>query len=331
MQLKIYRYILIPFSFVYYFILLVWNIFYKLGILKAHKLDCKVISVGNITWGGTGKTPSVLFISEELLKRNSKFAILIRGYGKDETSLLSRLKGNIPIIVGRDRVKNGLEAIKKHSVGTILLDDGFQYRNLKRDLDIVCIDATNPFGNNLLIPVGSMRENSSSLKRADIFLITKSDLVKDGKTLNDLRKKLVRINPKAVVVESNHGFQDLYEVYNEKIIDIKALRDKEVILLSAIGSPHSFEKTVLNQNLKINKHFIFRDHHNYKKKDLEKIENYCKKRNIKTVITTEKDAIKLKSMSYKLKDINFVVFRIKLYITQNEEGFFDRLFGIYNS
>ena len=168
--------LLIPFSFVYFLIISLRNLLYSIGIFRGFRINAKVISVGNITWGGTGKTPVAAFIADLLARKGHNVSILIRGYGNDESELLPKLASDVPVLVGKDRVKKGLEAIEKNLSDTILLDDGFQHRRLKRDLDIVCIDSVRPFGNGWLIPAGSLREGIGGLKRADIFLIKKADL-----------------------------------------------------------------------------------------------------------------------------------------------------------
>jgi len=325
------HFLLIPFSFIYLLFVSLRNIFYRAGIFREHSLDAAVISVGNITWGGTGKTPAVLFMLEALLAKGRKAAILTRGYGGDEQGLFSRLAAHVPVLVGRDRVKNGLKAIDRHSVDTLLLDDGFQYTRLKRDLDIVCIDATNPFGNGWPIPAGSMREGLSGLKRADVFLITRVDLAQDHETLETLEKRLKAINPHTVIVRSIHKPGNFYKLSNDQLVDSGALRNKDIALVSAIGNPGSFEKTICNLGLCVKRHFIFRDHHWYKEKDLKKIESYCRKNGIDTIVTTEKDAVKLRHTTYDIRHTNILVLTIKLEITENEQGFNNRLFGIYNT
>ena len=208
------------------------------------------------------------------------------------------------------------------------MDDGFQYRRLKRDLDIVCIDTTNPFGNGSVIPVGSLRETLGNLKRADIFVLTKVDLVKDKGILENLEKKLKEINQKAIIVKSIHKVQNLYKLSDNKRIDSNELKNKSIILVSAIGNPNSFEKTVLNLGLNIKRHFTFRDHYWYKEKDLKKINSYCKENDINVVITTEKDAVRLRSLSNIAK---FYVLSIKLKVIENEKAFYNRLFRSYSS
>ncbi len=329
--MRLIRFLLIPFSFVYSLIVSLHNFFYKIHLFKIHSVNAKVISVGNITWGGSGKTPAVLYTLGLLSKEGSNVAILTRGYGGDEEKLFTRLTPGVRVMVGKDRVKNGLGAIKKYSVNTLLLDDGFQHRRLKRDLDIVCVDATNPFGNGWMIPVGSMREGLKGLKRADIFLITKVDLVSNKKSLKALEKKLRDINQKAIIVKSVHRPDHFYKLSDEMMMDIEYLKNKNIALLSAIGNPSSFEKTVLSLGLNVKKHFIFRDHYWYKKKDLKKVDIYCKKNGIDAVIVTEKDAIKLQGAQFKLQNAELFVLSIKLQIIENEQTFNNRLFGIYNS
>jgi tetraacyldisaccharide 4'-kinase len=314
----------VPFSFIYFLIMSMRSIFYRLGIFRKYKINAKVVSVGNITWGGTGKTPVVAFIADMLAKKNKRVSILIRGYGNDESELLPKLTSNVPVLVGKDRVKRGQEAIEKHLADTILLDDGFQYVRLRRDLDIICIDAARPFGNGWVIPAGSLREGLYSLKRAGIFLITKADLISNKNKLEKLEKKLKAINPGAIIAKAIHRPLHFYKIPDEEKVNIGELQNRELVLVSAIGSPECFEKTILRLGLKINKHFVFRDHHRYTKDDIANIENYCNKNKLDTVVTTEKDAVKLKGQKY-------LVLKVRLEIIENEDGFYNRLLGIYNS
>jgi tetraacyldisaccharide 4'-kinase len=247
-----------------------------------------------------------------------------------------------------------MEAIENHLSDTILLDDGFQYARLRRDLDIICIDAAKPFGNGWVIPAGTLREGLGSLKRADIFLITKADLVSSKEKMKKLEKKLIAINPEALIAKAIHRPLYFYKILDEEKVNIRELQNKELALVSAIGSPECFEKTVLRLGLKINKHFIFRDHYMYKKEDMDRINDYCRKNNIDTVISTEKDAVKLEKLfpprrspaatcevekdAVKLKslkltayNLQLLVLKVRLEIIENEDGFYNRLFGIYSS
>jgi tetraacyldisaccharide 4'-kinase len=328
---KILLLLAIPFSFLYFIIIFIRNILYDFNILKKYDINTKVISVGNITWGGTGKTPVVAFIADMLSKKGRQVSILISGYGNDESELLSKLTSNVPVLVGVDRVQKGKEAIKNHLSDTILLDDGYQYRRLSRDLDIVCVDASRPFGNGWVIPAGSLREGLYGLKRADIFLITKADLVSGKDNLEKLEKKLKAINSKAVIARAIHRPLHFYKIANDEKVNMQELKGGEVGLISAIGSPECFEKTILRLGLSINKHFIFRDHHAYTKEDVLNIDDYCKKNQINNIVTTEKDAVKLKSLQLPAISFQLLVLKVRLEIIENENGFSDRLLGIYNS
>nr|MBU1328878.1 tetraacyldisaccharide 4'-kinase [Candidatus Omnitrophota bacterium] len=340
----------VPFSFLYFFIITLRNIFYAFNIFRKHKINAKVISVGNITWGGTGKTPVVAFIADILAKKNHKVSILIRGYGNDESELLPKLTSKVSVLIGKDRVARGLEAIEKNLSDTILLDDGFQYIRLKRDLDIVCVDATKPFGNGWVIPAGTLREGLNSLRRADMFLITKADLVSSKDKLEKLERKLKAINPGAIIAKAIHRPLYFYKLsnilgngfnplpINDEKVNIGELQNREFALVSAIGSPGCFEKTVLRLGLKINKHFVFRDHHGYTREDIAHIEDYCKKNNLDRIIVTEKDAVKLQRVEGighraegKGQRIEYLVLKVRLEIIENEGGFYSRLFGIYSS
>jgi tetraacyldisaccharide 4'-kinase len=366
----------IPFALLYFLGVALRNFLYRVNIFRKYRINAKVISVGNITWGGTGKTPVVAFIADMLARKGRRASILIRGYGNDESELLPKLASNAPVLVGKDRVKNGREAIELHLSNTIILDDGFQYRRLERDLDIVCVDAARPFGNGWLIPAGSLREGRGSLKRADIFLITKVDLASNKEKIEKLEKRLKKINPGAVIAKAIHRPLYLYRLSdkaddvlkpsptNEERVNIGELKNKELVLVSAIGSPECFEKTIQRLGLKINKHFIFRDHHAYTKEDMGRIEDYCSKNSLTTVVTTEKDAVKLtrrvipvsrspeqsegearnftkreiasvasqpRNDSCKAFCIEYLVLKVRLEIIENEQGFSDRLFGVCSS
>lgn len=244
--------------------------------------------------GRAGKTPVAAFIAGMLAKKNHRVSILIRGYGNDESELLPKLTSNVPVLIGKDRVKTSIKAVEDNFSDTVILDDGFQHRRLIRDLDIVCIDAAKPFGNGWLIPAGTLREGLGSLKRADIFLITKADLISDKDKLKKLERKLKSINPEAVIAKAIHRPLYFCRILSNEKVNVGELQDKEIVLVSAIGSPECFEKTALRLGLEINKHFIFRDHHLYTKDDIAMVGEYCRKNNLDTIITTEKDAVKLK-------------------------------------
>ncbi len=329
MGINFLRYFFIPFSFVYYLATLLRNFLYDKRIFKIRELPARVISVGNITWGGTGKTPTVIFIAGFFSGKGIKTTVLTRGYGRDESRIISR---SVPVLSGPDRFKNGIKAVKKHDVRGVILDDGFQHRKLDRDLDIVCIDSSRPFGNGLLIPAGCLREGLYALKRADIFLLTKTDLRENEDGTGRLEEILKKINPEALRVKSVHETSFMQGLLDDREIDAGILRKKKIALVTAIGDPVSFEKTALKAGLGYEKHFVFRDHYWYKDKDLNRIERYCLNNNVDFVVTTEKDAVRLESVpGIKSFAPAIAVLRIKLRIIENEQRFYNRLIGLFNA
>lgn len=332
------KFILLVLSYVYIFILALVKTGYKLGVLKSVKLDCKVISVGNITLGGTGKTPFVKMLAKRLIKDGHKVVILIRGYkrkmrnaesGKrnietmgDEGCLLVRDIG-VPVLVGRDRIKTGKAAIEKYHPDIIILDDGFQHWRLKRDLDIVLVNANNPFGNNSVIPRGLLREPLSALKRADIFVLTKIDLAKD---ILGLRDRLNRVNPSAFIVETVHKPVCLYDAKGASF-DVLEIKDKEVCIFSGVADPKSFENTVSGLGAKIKLKFEFSDHYSYEQKDLDNIAQQCKVSRVSYIVTTEKDAVKLSALKIDTPIKNLTL-KIEIEIRANEKELYSRLYRV---
>lgn len=337
--------ILLLLSFVYICITALIKTVYRLKLLRPARIDCKVISVGNITLGGTGKTPFVKMLIRHLTDKGRKAAILIRGYKRkvprsrllseqpesqivnyrtmgDEAYLLVKDTG-VPVFAGRDRIKTGRETLDRHSSDTIILDDGFQHWRLHRDLDIVLINSINPFGNNKVIPRGILREPISSLKRADILVLTKTDLAENSL---ELKNRLKAVNPKALIIETRHKPVYLSNLEDERF-DLSEIKDKEVCIFSAIADVYSFQKLILNLGAKIKLKFEFPDHYNWRKQDLDKIASDCKTAGIKTVITTKKDAVKIGPL-WSGTSIRLLILTIELEITKNEQDFYSRLYSI---
>jgi len=340
-----------------------------LSRLRFYRLNCKVISVGNITLGGTGKTSLVEYIAHYLKQEGRKVAILSRGYKRkassnqqsaisyetmgDEPYMLSRSLGDIAVIVDADRVRAARQAIGNHGADTVILDDGFQQWKIKKDLEIVTIDATNPFGNRYLIPRGILREPLTSLGRADIFILTKTNLKPSAeckeagiltsasrsntskrqyiRDTRDLKDFLISINPKAAIFESTHKPAWIYEIGNpDKRLSPQTLKTKTAALFSGIGDPDSFENLIISLGVKVGLSFRFRDHYSYSSEDLDKIVQAAKEKNIDTIITTEKDAVRLCAVRHTPYAVRILVLRINLEI-KNEEGFHNRLLRLYSA
>ncbi len=339
---SILRFFLLLLSGIYYLAVELRGLLYKIEIFKSYKLSCPVICVGNITVGGTGKTPIVITLTKMLSLEPKKIVILSRGYKRktkgtvffqsqkvkivsdsnkilltaeeagDEPYLLAENLINTGIIVGVNRVKTGQTAIDKLGAEVVILDDGFQHRRLHRDLDIVVIDCLDPFGQGYLLPRGFLREPLRNLLRADVFLLTRTDQVSSNE-LMEIRNKLIRINSEALIVESLQKFCRLERLNSQSQIkpeDLSLLQNKEVVSVCGIGNPVSFEKTLETLGSKIIKRFRFPDHYEYTQKDLKNIFQQAENA---VVITTEKDAVRIKDEIAGIGDI--LILKISLQIT----------------
>ncbi|MBI5124543.1 MAG: tetraacyldisaccharide 4'-kinase [Candidatus Omnitrophica bacterium] len=304
------------------------KIFYKLRIFKSRKAPLKVISVGNITLGGTGKTPFVITLSDILEKELKKnVCVLIRGYGWDEQAMLKKNMADIPVLVGQDRLRSSYKAVKLYSSDTAVLDDGFQHWELERDLDIVLIDSRNPFGNRYLFPRGILREPKKELSRAGIIVFTKSNKRLFG--LAELMREVRGINPEAAFLEAAHLPTHLYENKTKKTFELSYAQDKRAVLLSSIGDPSYFEETAKSLGVKIAEHIKFPDHHNYRKMDINRILKICSERSFDFILTTEKDIVKLTRLGLYPGPYTILVLAVKMDIISGRETLIDRLHSLY--
>jgi len=308
--------------------------FYKVGIFKHHQLSCPVISVGNLTVGGVGKTPLVELIARALREKGVGAAILTRGYmgegvdargqSSDEAVMLENVLSNVPILVGADRIKSAKAHLAQNKVGAFLLDDGFQHWRLSRDVDIVAIDATNPWGNGCLLPRGILREGKKALLRAHIFVLTKVDLGREH--AQNLKDDLKLINPKALIVEAVHQPVALSDMRFGEVVDLASVRGQKICAVCSIGAPDSFTKTLVKLGADVGGQFAFMDHHRYARDDVQRIVQSCQEGQVKTVVTTEKDAVKLKSfLEVFPESIRVLSLRIKVVIVNGEDAFLERI------
>lgn len=285
---------------------------YRIGLLRRHRLPVQVISVGNITVGGTGKTPVVLYIARMLRDQGKRVVIISRGYGRksgrdsvrivsdgehllipprsagDEPYLCAQKQTGVPVMVGKDRVRVGREAIARFRPEVLLLDDGFQHMRLQRDLNIVVVDASNPFDNSHLLPRGLLREPIEGLRRADLCWLTRVDQCPD---LPELQDRLRSLCPGVPIAETLHRPTRLRSLDRRHHLDLEDLREKTVVALSSIGNPGAFEQTLTH--LKATIHPIrFPDHHPYTSKDIQHVLRVAQEVNAWAVVTTEKDAVR---------------------------------------
>ncbi|MBI3353349.1 MAG: tetraacyldisaccharide 4'-kinase [Nitrospirae bacterium] len=317
-------------SFLYGIILKVRAFSYTAGLLKKRKLNAKVISVGNITVGGTGKTPMVIALAEILMRNNKKAAVVSRGYkskgekglnvvsdGKgiklnpesagDEPYLITERLKDVPVLICADRYESGRYAIENFGVDTIILDDGFQNLAIKKDIDILLIDAMNPFGSGYLLPRGILREPLSAISRADIIIITKADI---HKNISDITDTIKLYNAPAPIFKAIYKPSELVNIATGRKENINTLKNKSVTIFSGIANPLSFSYLIENAGADIVEEFIFNDHYSYTKDDIDRIRLSVKKADM--IITTEKDAVKIRGLIK--EDINIWAVRIDLSI-----------------
>ena len=343
---RVFRKFLWILSRLYRVIIFIRRKVYDLGLKKGKDLPAVVISVGNITVGGTGKTPVVKKIAEELKEEGYLPTILSRGYkgefeggeavvsngeevflspeesGDEPHMLAKRLKG-VPVLVGAKRSKTGSYACRFFEPDCIILDDGFQHWQMDRDFEVVVIDASNPFDNGYLLPRGKLRELPKALKRGDLFVLTKADQASFSK-LEKLKKKLSKINPKAEISETKHAPSYLRPIGDGEVKEIE-LKEERVVAVSGIGKPKNFEWTLKDLGAKIVERVRYEDHHHYTKEDMQEIFTLASEKNADKIITTEKDGVSMEREEI-LEIINrekipLEVLGIEIEVMDSEAGF----------
>ena len=301
---------------------------FRTGWKHQRHLGTLVVSIGNITVGGTGKTPVTEFLARTLRDRGRKVAILSRGYKSkkldrpqkwesrnggmvdpekmprvvstgrallldsrhagDEPFMLARNLDGVSVVVDKDRVKGGRFAIRELEADTLLLDDGMQYLHLAHGIDIVLVDAGSPFGTGALLPRGTLREPPVNLRRASYIFLTKCD----GTSNEALIKRIRKYNKTAEIIETTHGPIYLENLFTRERKPLYFLRGKWVAAISAIAVPEAFERSLekLGARVEIRRHFS--DHHRFLRKDVDQFMQRCVERDMDLMITTEKDAVR---------------------------------------
>jgi tetraacyldisaccharide 4'-kinase len=324
--------ILPPLSVLYEGIVRTRTAFYQRGLFSMAELDSPVISVGNITTGGTGKTPLVEWLVRKLARDGRKVCVLTRGYGRvnprqrvivsdgeavlanadragDEALLLAKnLNGMCRVISDVDRVAAGRWATHRFDVDTFVLDDGFQYLRLRRDLNIATIDATIPWGGSRLLPYGRLREPLSSLRRADCIVLTRAEQVGDTTEIVQLLGRLSGGRP---VFRSEMQLRGFSRLANGEI-NLSGNSPKDPILaFCGVGNPEAFFNELRRQGFVLALTLAFSDHHSYKQHDLDRVIQEAKRLGVRNLITTAKDAVKLTSFDFDIPchviDIEIVI------------------------
>jgi tetraacyldisaccharide 4'-kinase len=287
---------------------------YTWGVCRRRQLPCAVVSIGNLTLGGTGKTPLTMWVARWYQQQGWRVAVLSRGYGArpaaplrvvsagdgplldwqaagDEPYLLACSLPGVPVLIGKDRYHTGRYAYEQFGAQVLILDDGFQHYALRRDLDIVLIDTSNPFGPGTLLPRGILREPLRALRRADAIVLTRVEMA--GETLPALCQQIRRWNGQQPIYRLATVVEALHQRETSSVVDLAALRPQRVVAFVGIGNPQAFISTLTQLGAEVVALLVFPDHHPYTQEDWRTIVATVDQQQAACLVTTEKDAVRL--------------------------------------
>jgi len=296
--------LLAPVALLYGQALRVRGLLYQLGILTVRRLPCPVISIGNITVGGTGKTPTTILVAQELQQRGCRVAVLSRGYGGalegtiavvsdgqrllltpaqcgDEPCLLAGRLPGLGVVIGSDRYQAGLLALEQLKPDILLLDDGFQHIRLHRDLNILLLDAARPFGNGWTLPLGLLREPLAAIKRADMVIFTRCSLLQQV------------VDPGVKWCRSEHHLAGFNRLGDGKELTIDMVRNKRVSAFAGIADPPAFFESLRQLGIQLIATSALPDHEPYGPDRLAELDRFAAETAADWLVTTEKDGVKL--------------------------------------
>lgn len=298
---------------------------YQKGLLSRKRLHFPVISVGNLTWGGTGKTPLVEYLARRIVERRRTPLVLTRGYSQDEVNQIQAHIPGIRVGVGKERYKVATGISRKERIDIAILDDGLQHWRMKRDIEIVTVNVLNPFGNGKLFPRGILREPIQALKRATIIVLTHVNLLAP-KELEGVRNEIQKVAPSSFLVEAYLEPLFLYRARRRNRLSLNQMMNLRVATFSAVASPRSFQILLNRAGIKSVRNFEFCDHHAFTPDELEEIVQVSKKGDVDEIITTEKDFYRSAQTISKMMDP--LVLATRLRISSGEEFLTDRLFRL---
>jgi tetraacyldisaccharide 4'-kinase len=337
------RVLLLGLSFIYLRIVTLRLRLFNSHVFRSHQLGCPVVSIGNLSVGGTGKTPVVEKLARDLSERGRKIAILSRGYKSvrrkgpqpaaspvrvvsegrailldsktagDEPFMLAKNLHGVAVVVDKDRVGCGRHAVETLGCDLLILDDGLQYLKLHRRFDIVLIDREAPFGNEYLLPRGTLREPPAHLRRATHILITKCD----GSDLTELHQRIRKYNRTAPIIECRHRPVEVVDLATGEISSLSSLEGMRTASLSAIASPESFEQGLRKLGVSLELTQSFADHHRYSRREIDRFLKRCARRGLSCVLTTEKDAVRMPRLLNQELPIRYL--RIEIEILKGKE------------
>jgi tetraacyldisaccharide 4'-kinase len=310
---------------------------YALGVLRSHRLGCPVVSVGNLTVGGTGKTPAVELAVRTLLELGHRPAVVSRGYGRrthgiqivadaasirldaeeggDEPFLLARRLPGVPVVVGGNRHAAGRHAITRFGVSAIVLDDGFQHRTLAKDVEIVMARARAPWGNGRLLPRGPLREPVSALRRASLIVVSGASSADDVAEVADAAR---RYAPRTPVLAARHVPTDCWEVATMKYQPVESLLGKRLFAFAGIGAPAGFRHTLKEAGVVEAGFSRFADHHWYTREEIRGLDAAAAACGADGLVTTEKDWVRLRRLPVPKRPIYVVGVRLVLLSGETE-------------
>ena len=286
---------------------------YARGLLTQHALPCRVISVGNLTVGGTGKTPVVIALASALRSRGRQVGVVSRGYRRssadeivevsdgqvmlsnpgetgDEPWLIAQRCPGVPVAVGTDRPLAGKQLLDRYHIDTLIMDDGYQHLALRRGTNILVMDAGAPFGNGHLLPRGRLREPLSAMARATAVLVTRAS---QAVRLDELKAAVRAVAPAVPIWVTDFAPGAVVQVGGSATMEPSVLKGERVLAVSGIGNPASFRKLLETAGATVAEHCVFPDHHAYSREDVQRIRQAAARAGAARVVTTEKDAVKL--------------------------------------